>query len=90
MITRKSTGKSQLMQRRGVVPKTTSSSKPLAKKAKKDDGSRKVLEISESLMTMEKSKYEALRWNNDPYEDGRKDAACGLIFRTVTEPSSSS
>ena len=34
---------------------------------------------------MEKSKYEALRWNNDPYEDRQKDVACGPMFRTVIQ-----
>ena len=74
-------GKGQLIEKkRSVVPLLS-----LAKKAKEADGSCKVLEKSESLMRMEKSKYEALRWNNDPYEDGRKHDACPPMFRTVIQ-----
>lgn len=71
--------------KRGADPKTASSSNPPAKKAKKAVASRKVSQKSESLMTMEKSKYEDLRWNNDPYEDRRRDAGCGPMFRTITQ-----
>lgn len=62
----------------------SSSSNPKAKKARMAVARQVVTKKRTSLRTLEKRKYESLRWDQNQYEF-QKETKCGQMFRTVMQ-----